>query len=183
MKQVLCRIGLIDLLVVLIFSTFSFAKQQGQSQGIGIYELYMTKNANDFLEQENFVVQDTPWLYMKLHDSVYRVTGNWWFWNKGNQNYLLTFDTQALDPNLWQSVASDNSDYTKNLWLRRLDITQYTAHDQWWHINQVKAYGLNGGKHQTKYHVTPEPISSALFLVGAAAFGLRRFTGKKKKVN
>jgi hypothetical protein len=88
-------------------------------------------NAFSFTPVSSFHEDDAPWLYLKLKDSVMQVSGNWWFWNKGNQDALLTFDTLNLSPDIWDTRSSDNPDGTKNLWITRLDFDDYAAHDQW----------------------------------------------------
>ncbi|HOW43194.1 MAG TPA: hypothetical protein PLF03_05980 [Candidatus Omnitrophota bacterium] len=168
---------------ILSLSTLAFAKNPNSNGadnggGNGIVDIFMTSDYDVFTPQPSFHEDETPWLYLKLQDSVTQVTGNWWFWNKGNQDWAASFDTANLDPLVWESHSSDNSDGTKNLWLTRLDIDDAVAHDQWWHINNVHTSCPNGGG-STKYHVTPEPISSLLFLIGSGAM----FAGARMRKN
>ena len=148
--------------------------------GNGIVDIYMT-HEDSFEEYDTFCENDTPWLYLKVKDSVTKVTGDWWFWNKGNQSSLLSFDTSNFDMDLWSMKdVPDNSDDTRNIWLSRLDLENVTAHDQWWHVTNVHSSSPNGGG-ATKYHVTPEPVSSMLFLVGAGAFAVASRRRKKEE--
>lgn len=168
-----------------ILSGNAFAKQNEDKNGgggNGIEDIYMTSydlnSLDNFLKKDSFQEDETPWLYLRLKDSVNQVTGDWWFWNKGNQERLLSFDTTDLSKSLWDKRESGNSDGTKNLWLTRLDIEDVTASDKWWKINNVHSSNPKGGG-AVKYHVTPEPISSALFLLGAGALaGVRKLRGK-----
>ena len=150
--------------IALFVPCFAFA-----AVGNGIQDIYMTSfsgydSGDSFTKMSSFHEDQTPWLYLKLQDSVDRVTGDWWFWNKGNQDHLLSFDTGDLSPELWERRESDNPDGTKNLWLARLDIADVAAHDQWWHINNVHSSNPNGGA-SVKYHVTPEPAESSNFRI------------------
>jgi len=164
--------------------TMTYAKDNGNANhglGSGIQEIFMTEffGINDtasFSPVENFPEDTTPWLYLKLATEQTEATGTWWFWNKGNQDYELSFDTALLTAP-WLKEESSNPDGSRNIWLTRTDITDFTAHDQWWHVNNVHASCPNGGG-STKYHVTPEPASTALFILGAAAFGFGIFRKK-----
>ncbi len=171
-----CILKVIMLLVLGVLPLNAFAGQGGN----GIIDIYMTGAADDFLKKDIFTEDQTPWLYLKLKDSVSDVTGDWWFWNKGNQDYSLSFDTSDLDTSLWNKQESDNPDGTKNLWLTRFDLEDVVNHDQWWHVNNVHSVNPNGGG-SAKYHVNPEPVSSALFLLGAGALGSRSWLRKRRK--
>lgn len=187
-KVNLWGLSLIVLGAVVILPGNVFAEQIGNNNksGSGIVDIYMASflgynSAGSFLERGSFNEDETPWLFLRLKDSVNQVKGDWWFWNKGNQERLLSFDTTNLSESLWDKRESGNSDGTKNLWLTRLDIEDVTASDKWWKINNVHSSNPKGGG-AAKYHVIPEPISSVLFLLGAGALAgvkrLRKRVGK-----
>jgi hypothetical protein len=178
------------LLFFLVFPVFFCATAQAKSDnsngnngGNGIVDAYMTEffgdsAADSFNPKDSFTRDETPWLYLKLQDSVDQVTGNWWFWNKGNQDWELSFNTRSLDPAVWEKRESDNPDGTKNLWLTRLDMSDFAAHDQWWHVNAIHSNNPNGGC-STKYHVTPEPASMLLYILGGGSL-IAGFFRKRK---
>ena len=175
------RVVAVFMLVLLLCSGTAFAKNDKSvvnGGGNGIVDIFMADfegydNTASFTPASSFHEDDAPWLYLKLKDSVTQVSGNWWFWNKGNQDALLTFDTLNLSSDIWDTRSSDNPDGTKNLWITRLDFDDYAAHDQWWHINNVHSNNPNGGG-SAKYRVTPEPVSMLLFVLGGGAFALSR---------
>ena len=164
-KGNLGRLVLLVSCVWVILSGNAFAK---------IKDIYMTNSAGSFLERDSFGEDETPWLFLKLKKADDQVEGDWWFWNKGNQGgQEFSFDTADPSPNL-EIEDSVNSDGTKYLWLTRKDIDNVKASKHWWHI-----YAHSGNSGAAKYRVTPEPVSSALFLLGAGALaGVRRLRKK-----
>ncbi len=156
----------------------------------------------DHLLANEIGYEDYPWLYLKLEQGIASVTGHWYYDIAGdgsNEEANLAFSLPILTQTTadWKVITGTdkqgNTTYN-TFWLTRLDWdTVKVASTKWWEVQDILAYDINnillneGADKSAHYKVgpeggttpVPEPISSALFLLGAGAFGLK--IARKKK--
>ena len=129
-----------------------------------IDSFYTTDSNGSTTAKSTFSLNETPWLYVKVSDAVKNITSTWW--NDPNGN--------SYDASLPGSTAT-----TK--WLTLSDWNTVKTPGNW-DINGSVFY-RNGvcETAATKFTVTPEPISTALFLLGGATLGLGAYRKRKQK--
>ncbi|MFA6610197.1 MAG: PEP-CTERM sorting domain-containing protein [Candidatus Omnitrophota bacterium] len=110
-----------------------------------------------------------PWLYISLPSPVFSYTITWWNLS-GTPTWIsnLTTNDQGKTE-LWSNVAD---------WFNEPG----SRHTGLWNVKAIYTADGQAYSKETTFTVTPEPISSALFLlggVGLTAWQIRR----KKKLN
>ena len=129
-----------------------------------IDSFYTTGNTGDSVQKSTFAWDETPWLYIKLSNSIKHFTSTWWNDPSGN----------SYDANLPTSNASTQ-------WLSLPDWNSVKTTGKW-EINGNAFYPKGASDSATtNFTVTPEPISSALFLLGGATFVLGAYRKRKQK--
>ena len=118
-------------------------------------EFFITDSAG--IEQSSFAFDETPWLSITLKAQEKEVIGGWWKEIPGGaQNPISKSGLVGGQSYLWA--------FTDWGWPIPQTEGTYQAH--------VNGYGT-----ERTFTVTPEPISSVLFLIGAAALtgaGIKR---------
>lgn len=177
-------------LAVLITGLFSFVAVPAQAKDI---TLFMTSGPGNFTAFDNtgsadYKVPDgnTPWLYAQLTHAADLLTGNWWY-SSDKSGTILNFESQGATGNVTNSFFN----YVQNgidLWISRVDGGN--SGDKQWHIHDMELNDSNKQTHVINYdivydstvppnNIVPEPISTALFLLGGSALGLRKLRRRK----
>ena len=156
-------------LAVLVFSLAlvagtAFAAGSG-GKTIDISTIYMVDSEGSTTQQDICGWNDTPWLYFELPSDAGSnniVAESWWYdADDVLQGHLVSYDTSTI----WQTLG--DWDNVKSL-------------DGWTVTAKYTATGPNtNGAGSTGFTVTPEPISTILFLTGGATLGIRRFWKKR----
>jgi len=129
-------------------------------------EMYMVDAVDSTVQQDIFQLDEIPYLYLKLPEPAFlNFTITWW-WSPSGDDYH-TFDFSSGDQELWISLENGYS------WMDIVEVGD-------WGVTAAFAGTAGLGIGQTVFSVVPEPVSSTLFLVGAASLGARRFWKKRK---
>lgn len=139
----------------------------------GFDSIYMVGDSTSITQKTTFGLDETPYLYMNLpgDGSLYTVW-SWWHDPAGNTYWDGTapiFDSTNYQVWLplthwfqWENVK------TAGIWT--IDANYYFSNNQ-------------SGTGVTSFTVTPEPISSILFLLGGSALAFRQHKKRKKNSN
>ena len=128
---------------------------------------YMTLNLSETAKTQ-FGWDETPYLFLWLPivdaTKTLNITNIWKFGN-------TVVDTQ----NLTSSITPLKDWFTLSDWLTERQVGDWSVTTTW---------GYDDSKYkiccqETKFTITPEPISAALFLIGAGFFGASRFRKNK----
>jgi len=130
--------------------------------------VFMTNAQGSSTPQNTFGWNETPWLYVKLKGGADNLATNWW--KIGDYAHNLQVVRGHSDSDWYISLAN-------------------------WHTSGIKRPGNwqvyiagffnDGSMYQENcafFTVTPEPLSSTLFVLGAAALAGKRFS-KSKQLN
>lgn len=193
--------------MVFTFTSLVFADKNYQA--VNFVDIVETPSINDLpsgsppsLTGNTLTLGYIPWLYAELEPEVYRFAGDWYFDLNGggnSQDYLKTFDvfvTDQMDAD-WKVVTGSLTQGKKlytTFWITRLDWNLVkNAGEKWWEVQNFKTYDASGnllasGPNKNAHYKVfidevappvPEPISSALFLLGAGALGIKLYRRKK----
>ncbi len=178
MSKKLC-IGLIVFLFSLgLVATTAFAAKQGGPIPIDITTIYTVDSNLSTTQQSTFSWNEVPWLYFELPAGAGTnniVTQSWWKDPSNVQQEYITQNEADNTIQVWQSLGSSRWDAIK-------------TEGQWTILAQYDTTSKNTtGTGTTNFTVTaapppvvPEPVSSMLFLAGAATFGISRCWKKKR---
>ena len=127
--------------------------------------------------QSSFGWNETPWLHLYLCDpGSWNISGT--FWASPSNEYYLTASSGASQ-DIWLSLDSGEDFYRNTVtWdnVKELGL---------WNLKGVYASTLNGCTggnccYTTSFTVTPEPVSSALFLIGSLSLAGVAYKRRKK---
>ena len=122
------------------------------------------------IEQEVFGRDETPWLYLKLPESPFG--GPW-----GDLNITFSF---WHDPDNTVYFQSGGFSADRENWISLPNWNTIRMTGEW----DVSAsyIGLSGiGSGSTSFTVTPEPVSTILFLIGSMPVALELYRRKRSK--
>ncbi|GEM_PF-1614850 len=172
---------MVFLLSVGLVATTAFARGGNTTNTINIEIIYTVGSSGSTAEKTTFSWTEVPWLYFELPSGAGDrniVTQSWW---KDPGNTLQGY------------IYSSEADGTLRVWhsLGNVKWDQVKTEGQWTIVAQYDATSQNTtGKGTTNFTVTgpppppppviPEPVSSILFLAGAATLGIRRYLNKKR---
>jgi len=135
--------------------------------------IFTTDSYGSTTPKTSFGWNETPWLYVKLTSAALNVTSSWW-----------------LNPSLNPLASVIESGARDEFWLTPVD--QY-GNSIWDSIKALGTWTINAEAHfatipmdkntgSTIFTVTPEPVSSALFLIGGAALaGSKLYRSNRKR--
>ncbi len=108
-----------------------------------------------------------PWLYLQLPSTVFSYTITWW-----NLSGIPTYS----------SVLTTNDEGNTETWNSLADWFNVggSRHEGLWNIRALYSSGGTDIIKETTFTVTPEPISSALFLIGGVGLAAWQIRRKKK---
>ncbi len=142
-------------------------------------EIYTVGDKYETTEKSVFGWDEKPWLYIKLPDIGYEFdkTKSFWWDPKGDDD-----ESDKHKSNLIKREDSDNEmwlSFKDNTWLKIREVGE-------WEIKAKSKLFFPDNPNVTinglaKCTVTPDPISSALFLLGAGALGSRSLLRKRRK--
>jgi hypothetical protein len=132
--------------------------------------------------QDIFQLDETPFLYVEFSDGVGSGDVTLTFWDSPtNTMYYTKTLTSWNQSQLWVSLDDGYSDAALTNAIDWIDVRELGD----WAIN-VDFTTDPGSKYNEKtvsgvtgFTVVPEPVSSTLFIVGAATLGYRRFRKKR----
>lgn len=155
-KRILC-------FLIFVFSVVFFMGTRAEA--FSFEEIYMTNAEGSTTQVDVFGRNEQPWLYLKAPESdpADQLRVDWSWWHSPDQGISQSFGT-TTDTVAWLTL--DAWDSAKRL--------------GGWDV--YAAYFYTGGEKgggSTNFTVTPEPVSSVLFLLGGLSlFG---FEYKKRK--
>jgi len=150
---------------VILFSIFALA-----NSAFAAFDAIYTVGFNGSTTlEDSFDWNEQPWLYLDLPYSGLTYTISWWN-PDGTDTYYDNF--------ILLSGSSDKVWHTLDDWLDKRQLG-------YWNVRADYSSHYGAGSGETGFTVTPEPVSSALFLIGGvslAAFRYRKrvFKGFKK---
>ena len=149
---------------VILFSIFALANS-AFAVGAGTFDkIYMTDADGSTTPKDSFGWDEQPWLYLRLLEPGFNLTLSFWK-NPDNKKY---FDIDVdWDQDIW---------HTLKYWD---DIKELGE----WHVSAMYFQpGSNDwiGRGSADFTVTPEPVSSVLFLVGGISLAATRLKRRKK---
>lgn len=122
-------------------------------------EIYMTDDDGSFIKKNNFGWNEQPWLYLLLPKAGLSTVNSWWE-DPNKEYHLVTAVIEEYDDEIWLNLANWNT-------IKKLGE---------WNVRASYFYATGEiGAGSTRFTVTPEPISSVLFLIGGAALVTRRY--------
>jgi hypothetical protein len=133
-------------------------------------KVYTVDSSGDSLKDTEFSLDEKPWLLIRENDIADNHPASIWFAPNGDEfSSTEIFTFKHKDNKVWLS-------FTDSFWASLTDKT-----GKW----QVSAFEKDHcGKSfigKTCFFVTPEPISSALFLLGGGALALRSYRKRTVK--
>lgn len=133
------------------------------------FSVYTTDSQGN--PDNEFGFNETPFLQINFPSTDWNVTIGWWTPRNGGETYLAA--------NVFSGVFQDNVSFG-DLAFRKQGTDTIFSWDAikdygWWDINAT--YNKFDGSVMTSnsaFNVVPEPVSSALFLIGGGAIALFR---------
>ena len=157
------------LFIVLAVFIFSLAVLAGSAFAkVSITDLYTVGSSGDTTLQDTFTWNEIPWLYFAVSGS--------------NMNGTYTAESWWNDPGSPPTQYDVSGTYgkgTTQVWLSLADWNSAKKMGLWTVDAKYSKSKSNSDTANTSFTVTPEPISSILFLTGGATLGFRRFWKKR----
>ena len=129
---------------------------------------------NSIVEKSGFGWYETPWLYTSLPENGKH--GTTALWKSPDNNYYLTSFTGDKGKE-WFSLDNGNAVGLSAGWDSIKEAGEWNVSVAYMQFTQNGPSTMSGA---TSFTVTPEPVSSILFLAGGGTLAFRRFWGKKK---
>ncbi len=144
----------------------SFAKTGSE---VDIGTIYMVDSYGSTTQQDVFALGVTPWVYFEIPSGV------------GSRN-IAAQTSWYYEGELQESFPVLIREGTTEVWYSLDTWESYQSVGSWCVLAQYDATSpYTTGKGTAKFSVTPEPVSSVLFLAGSATLGFRHF--RKKRMN
>ena len=160
-------------LILFASTSNAFAKKLEPSLGP-----YMTDEGST-VKKDVFGWDEKPYVFIQF--DVDELNTNWplfvrWKWKfmgKGHPFWEFERVTDFSDNplNIWDSL--DNWDSCKK-------VGKWRVETAWWSPTLYNSGKEGLGRHKVNFTVTPEPVSSILFLVGGASLAATRLRRRKK---
>ena len=126
-------------------------------------QIFMTDANGSTTPKTNFGWNETPWLYVKLSEIAESITSAWWTDPNGNKYKI--FDAFSTD-DIWLSPLNWST-------IKKLGEWTITA------VSHLDSGTVNQGR--LSFTVTPEPVSSLLFILGGGALAGTKLMRSRKK--
>ncbi len=110
-------------------------------------------------EKTIFGQNEIPWLWVNLKPNDSLIEG-WWKYRPVGDRNPISYTVSAGTTTIWEPLTAWD-------WVMPATIGKYNIH--------LNGYG------NKQIHITPEPLSSLLFLFGGAAFAGRKFIKHRRK--
>ena len=162
-KKIVCSLAICLFGLMAFGNTFAIASTFYAEMADGI-------NGNVKTE---FGWNETPWLHLHLSPvEAWTVSGS--FWNSPSDEYFLT-KTDSVVKDIWVSLDSGEDSAGNSVsWNSVREMGE-------WDIDGAYAIaGVEQGTYSLDFTVTPEPVSSILFLVGGVSLAAVRLRRRKK---
>ena len=157
--------------VVFLFFTIILTNSAFATYFATFDEMYMTGGNGSYESKTEFGWTETPWLYLKLPETGLNLTGA--VWESPDQDYYLTGDIGYGDE-IWLSLGSYWDEIkTAGEWEIKAGFVRPFSSPQ---------AGFGSTSFSVALPHAPEPVSSILFITGAATLGFRRYCRKRKTV-
>lgn len=153
------------ILSVYTFLTVLFLSSQAQA---GFFEkFYTVSSSGSTIEKSDFRYDnETPFLYVKLSDPGLSFKAAWW--NDPSSDSYFTSEGPSANQETWLSLSNWDSVKEHGLWTINGSFLSAGA-------------PLDSGTASYQFTVSPEPVSSALFIIGGLALGGRKFYNSRKR--
>ncbi|MBI5416615.1 hypothetical protein HZA55_01500 [Candidatus Poribacteria bacterium] len=148
------------------------------------FEIKTVDNYGSYNIKTTFGWNETPYLYIKLPSSgsytllSFIGQGNLGF-SSNDEQYVNFSYRYFKNPEVWFSI---DEEFASMYW----DDMSWKDGKKtgWWYVESEysKINGSSSGNAYTSYNVTPEPVSSILFLIGGVALGARQYKKRKKMI-
>lgn len=167
----LSRKMIVGLIALIFFATLMTGNAFAAFQSI-----YMTNAFGSYTQQTEFSWDETPWVYLQMPNAGLNSTAV--FWNSPDTTVYFNRSKMGIGQEYWFSLDSGVDSLGNSVsWA---DIRETGE----WDINASYVYAgrrMNSGEGSTSFTVTPEPVSSVLFIAGSAVLAGRRYWNKTQK--
>lgn len=141
-----------------LVTTFILLSLYSPHSSFALSSVYMTSNSSTYDLRTSYDWNETPWLYMDLRDSIFNVTGTSWI-DPDNDTTIFNYGENSSNE-VWISLSNWNTIKKAGDW----NVFTYSAYVDGEYIIE-----------SAEFTVTPEPLSSILFLIGGFAFAARTY--------
>ena len=166
--------GILVLFLIGSIAGNAFAKTN--NNGGGVVTMFVTDQSGSETPRQpkKFSLGETPWLFVNL-DTYNSIAGDWY---RSNSSDSYDFDSSNIDTTYFNTPYWNGNKF----WLSLKDTLNVSGE---WHIHDILIDGERKPGYSDNYQIysvvtTPEPVSSALFLLGGTALAAVHFRRKKK---
>lgn len=135
---------------------------------------YMTDSAGSTVQKDIFDWNEEPYVFIQFDREDLNPNAPltiWWAWYYEDEPFM-TFE--------WESITGFQEDPV-NIWNSLDNWDNYKKQGEWSVYVGWQNTGSGWGTDKTTFTVTPEPISSILFLTGGATLAARHYWKKRNK--